>query len=280
MRTNLIIFTVLFVLSFGAFAQNQDEVEFEFNFETFDHLDTLYILPQQHLWLQYDIRSATNENETEENAIVAIQAEVSWNYNFEDADNLWYHWNHPDYNGGSIDDVVYYLTLNGNVWTYRALMNTFPTSFWSVGRLDYYNNLSPGEYFQNYYIGNIIDTDLQEHWITAEKTFICTDGYLGDVNGDQVVDYADLYTLLEYIHHDWQGWYTDEGLNYCRGSVMLRNYPNLLDVTILNIWLQNPNDPRVAGLGIGMLMSETAPLFFILRTICSILRPSSINISS
>lgn len=253
MKAKLVTMLVVLFLFGNLFGQ--DEIEYNFNFGNFDYLDTLFILPGQHLWLQYGVEANNNNHD-----MGAIQAQISWNYNFDDFENLQYNWNHPDYNSVAMDNVIYYLSLDANVWTYRVLFNGFTVSYWDIGRLDYYNYLQPGESFTNDYIGNIVNGDLQEHWISASRTFVCTDGYLGDVNGDQVVDYSDLYTLLEYVNYDWsQGWYTNEGLNYFRGSVLFRGFPNLLDAYILSIWLQDPNDQRVQNIGIGNLMSEVNP---------------------
>lgn len=107
--------------------------------------------------------------------------------------------------------------------------------------------------------------NFQNEYVSVGKTIKVIDAIRCDINGDGVVDRDDLEMLSEVVESDLFGnWkerknrYTNKGINYGAGRILF-SYPDFLSVALLNIWLNNPSDPLVQGLGIGELMSESMP---------------------
>jgi len=108
-------------------------------------------------------------------------------------------------------------------------------------------------------------TNLQNGYDYAVRFITVRDAIRCDLTGDGVVDNEDLFLLKEVVnnnlHNPWtntRNLYTKKGINYGAGRILFSR-PDFLSVALLNIWLNNPNDPLVQGLGIGELMSENLP---------------------
>ena len=97
----------------------------------------------------------------------------------------------------------------------------------------------------------------------ANRTIKVRDAVRCDINGDSVVNRED-FEILKMVVDDNNSWlnkknrYTRKGVNYGAGRIIF-SQPDFLSVALLNIWLNNPNDPLVQGLGIGELMSKNMP---------------------
>ena len=92
-----------------------------------------------------------------------------------------------------------------------------------------------------------------------EQNIEVIDGIRGDVDGDGTVSANDVNLLQQYcLNHSPREWRWDNfGINVGRGLVLFSE-PNLRDAFLINVWLQDPNNPLVVGRGIDQLMSETA----------------------
>lgn len=92
-----------------------------------------------------------------------------------------------------------------------------------------------------------------------EQNIEVIDGVRGDVDGDGTVSANDVNLLQQYcLNHSPREWRWDNfGINVGRGLVLFSE-PNLRDAFLINVWLQDPNDPLVVGRGINQSMSETA----------------------
>ncbi|MCX6798046.1 MAG: T9SS type A sorting domain-containing protein [Candidatus Falkowbacteria bacterium] len=96
---------------------------------------------------------------------------------------------------------------------------------------------------------------------TLTQYFKIVDGVRGDANGDSQVTEEDQLILIDGINGGltnlWQNYagnYSATGLNYYRCH-MLRTYPTLMDACYQNVWVWDPFEPLVQGLGIGELLS-------------------------
>jgi hypothetical protein len=156
-----------------------------------------------------------------------------------------------------MEGAVYYLSHESGSWIYRVIFGkTLKNNFW-VGQAYYRNKMPVGESFSNWYYSIIVSGDPREYYLLEHKTIVSIDGYLGDVDGNEVVNTNDLNLLISHNSDFYEeGYYTKEGLNYGRGSILFRSCATILDAYILNVWLNDPNDPRIIDLGIGKLMSE------------------------
>ena len=106
----------------------------------------------------------------------------------------------------------------------------------------------------------VIDEEKKKYSFNLSKNIIKTDGKRGDVNGDSQVDEKDVREMAFYSENlngdDVKGRYTQSGVNFGRGIVLFSNL-DLISWWLINIWVHNPNDPIVQGLGIGRMMSLT-----------------------
>jgi hypothetical protein len=97
------------------------------------------------------------------------------------------------------------------------------------------------------------------------KTIKAIDRLRGDVNDDGVVDQADVDILSNVVSQglynpcmSFKNMYQEKGMNYGAGIVLFST-PDFLSNCLINIWINDKNDPLVQGLGIGELMSTTTP---------------------
>ena len=99
--------------------------------------------------------------------------------------------------------------------------------------------------------------------VGRQRVIKCIDGILGDVDGNGVVEDNDLAFIQQAYTSNGLSenyFYTPQGINFGRAAILF-SYPTIVDMWLINVWLHNPNDPVVQGLGIGQLMSaRTRPL--------------------
>lgn len=130
-------------------------------------------------------------------------------------------------------------------------------------RLSFNNSLPVGTnagYMASIHGEVLVDNEYFEHFEDyLEQQVISMDGIRGDANGDGEVTGADVDSLQLYCFAPWfyDNWrYTAEGVNIGRAMILFSE-PTLLDGYLINAWLYNPNDPLIADLGIGELISST-----------------------
>ncbi|PJA93012.1 MAG: hypothetical protein CO133_01455, partial [Candidatus Komeilibacteria bacterium CG_4_9_14_3_um_filter_37_5] len=80
-------------------------------------------------------------------------------------------------------------------------------------------------------------------------------GIRGDVSGDGIVNYDDM-ELMARGRQSYLDLYNNQQIDFGRGLILFDQSGYLIDAWLLNRWLVNHNDPLVANLGIGVLMSE------------------------
>jgi hypothetical protein len=112
--------------------------------------------------------------------------------------------------------------------------------------------------------------NLRETQDDFTKTIKVIDRLRGDVNDDGVVSQLDLDILNDVVTHglynpcqSFKNMYTERGINYGAGIVLF-SQPDFVSNCLINIWLNDQNDPLVKDLGIGVLMSErgqNSPIF-------------------
>ena len=215
-----------------------------------DSPDTLYVLPCEWWYSQYGIEMS--------NGTPIIMTECFLWFNdllvFDDFEYLF-----------NLDLTNIGTTYNetGNGWhRYTWLCNSGTgVEWWWLFNLYGVNNLYPGNQI-NYHFHLIAGTvDFNYYYKIVEKSIVTIDGIRGDVNDDGFVTQEDVdLMVLSYnqsLPPPWYGKYTESGLNFGRGIVLFSR-PDLLSDALLNIYVNNPGDPILQGLGIGELMSTTA----------------------
>lgn len=133
-------------------------------------------------------------------------------------------------------------------------------SYWGLA-----NYLKVGDIGRINIFVKVAQTDLNNSSQYASRILKVRDAIRGDINGDGVVTFEDFDLLKSVVsnnlYNPWEimsGMYTKKGVNYGAGRVLFSS-PDFLSVALLNIWLNNPKDPLVQGLGIGELMSTAMP---------------------
>lgn len=176
--------------------------------------------------------------------------------------------------GGGISGQLY----NGNYFSFSspgvsnyAWLSNSPTNlpyfFW-LGRYSIVNcNLPVGEsYTVNLTSEIYTPQSLQApSYIGWQKYIRTVDRLRGDLDDDADVDYDDLSLAMQVVlgqlynpSTSYENMYQELGLNY-GAAIILFSVPDPASNALLNIWLNNPNDPLVNGLGIGELMSAVNP---------------------
>lgn len=133
-------------------------------------------------------------------------------------------------------------------------------SYWGLA-----NYLKVGDIARINVSADVAQTNLSNSSHYLSRILKIRDAIRGDITGDGVVNRED-FDLLKKVVADnlYDFWnfrpnmYTKKGVNYGAGRIIFAQ-PDFLSVALLNIWLNNPNDPLVQGLGIGKLMSENLP---------------------
>ena len=139
--------------------------------------------------------------------------------------------------------------------------NTLYSGF-SLGGLTVWNNDSPvgtTVTIPSYVDMGLIDNygNITTAYKNNSKTIRTIDRILGDVDGDQIVEYEDALWIQDILTNQRQAnWnkYTETGINLGGGGI-LYSWATLLDAYLIMVWLQDPDHPLVQGLGIGEWMS-------------------------
>ena len=263
-RVSVLVIIILSLLGLGnVFAQDNpddpadpiDLTGYSYSFYPLQG-DTVFLLPQQNLW--YNI--ALGQNEWTPN-ITAIQLATSVYTNNENEFFSYpnFHWNHPNNGYAEIAGASYYLSHEyENQWIYQILLTENWLSYHWFGTMSYQNNQPIGNQLNISEWATVVDSNLVTHEFGNSKTIISNDGIRGDVSGDGIVDSVDLEFIIPYQQISNTGdWYTDQGLNYARASVLFGSHVGLAEVSALNIWIADSLNPITSRVGFG----ETFGLF-------------------
>jgi hypothetical protein len=229
-----------------------------------DYRDTLFVLPNELFYSEFSLEELNNQK-----SIIGFNASC-YTSGFSGVENFSfclqskYQVDESSYNAN-------YTVKNSSADPYDAscewLANSSSSAidyFW-LGNFSGYTKGKPiGSEWSVWITVNSATNDLQQQNNSVFKTIKSIDRIRGDVNGDGVVDQKDLDILYEVISRglynpcDESAYlYRKIGINYGAGAVLFST-PDILSNTLINIWINDHNDPLVQGLGIGELMSTTA----------------------
>lgn len=105
---------------------------------------------------------------------------------------------------------------------------------------------------------SVIDSERHEYFYHSEKTIFATDRKRGDVDGNGIVDIRDVeISAMSHRAPRQEDNYNKDGISLGAAIVLFR-CPDSISDYLINVWIHNPNNPLVRGLGIGELMSKTA----------------------
>ena len=151
--------------------------------------------------------------------------------------------------------------------TLLANSSEYAASRYWLGYFWGYGESEVGKVSDIYIFAKFAQTNLQNGTDYVNRSIKTRDVVRCDINGDGVVNREDFDMLQMVVEKNLfnsfnsfgkKHRYTKKGVNYGAGRILF-SQPDFLSVALLNIWLNNPNDELVKGLGIGQLMSETMP---------------------
>jgi type IX secretion system substrate protein/dockerin type I repeat protein len=238
------------------------------NLSVYPEQDVLYVYPLQYMGFDYSI--TRNYDNSLENTMIGFNFEL--NNGFAPYSNVGYYYYNP-YVGNiyySYANELFHILWNSNSPTGidgSSLMSLWTDNEIPIGEaVNLFSVLDTYDYHPDYgYFGGYIS---QYH--TNTKTIISNSGIRGDVNGDGIVNYADYQMLIDYMLDGTfaNTRYNSEGqINIWRGSVFFSS-PCMFNVWLLNVWLNDPDDPLVVGLGIGQAFdfeNDNLPVNWILE---------------
>jgi hypothetical protein len=227
------------------------------------YADTLYLLPNEYFYSFGYI--TTEEYNFSTKSISAFHSNLNvdqafltfgnWNFSLPWLDNL--------ENLGRVDTLTD-PSSQAITWTASSTANQIDQVIF--GSMSGYNSLSVGAtaninfsaeiVLYNNYLSNPQDNSL---W--HSRAIKSIDGILGDVDGNGQVDNSDL-AIIQSLYNATGGFndyyqYNGSGINVGRAEILF-SYPTLIDIWLLNVYINNPNDPLVKYLGIGKLLSTRA----------------------
>lgn len=210
-------------------------------------VDTFYLLPGEYWQTQFGVESSTPMLAVD--AIVYSQElslqmnYTSFSYSSSDSLNTWHVASYPSH--WVLKWIPNYSTASTQTLWLGSLNGTSNIPINHTISFSIFGNAG--------YAGGIYDNFISHKFLSG------INGVRGDVNRDGVIDVNDINLLLPYGNgHHWYfnlNKYTNIGVNMGLGSVLF-SYPDLVSTSLINIWIHNPYDPMVQGLGIGDLFSS------------------------
>ncbi|MFW0862056.1 MAG: T9SS type A sorting domain-containing protein [Candidatus Komeilibacteria bacterium] len=261
MKVKFLTATLLTLIALGSvYSQNNDQEEYTFAFYPVNGVDTLYMLPQQQL--SYNIH--VNQVNWVQN-IVALEYHSYAYWQGELLSMPVYNWNIEENGYPAIPGASYY-TENDPFWRYQIVLTQNWLAWHTIGTVNYQNLQPVGHELRIENQLTVLNSDLATTYIHNTKHIISQDGILGDISGDGMVDMTDVELLTPYSQiQPSSEWFTNEGLNYGRGSILFVSNIGLVDLFLVNLYVVDPNHPMFSNyeLGIGELMSEVQPPFVV-----------------
>lgn len=224
--------------------------------------DTSYLLPGEYFYCQARIYEAQAQE-----SILALSANLFYDLlPIGDVSTNWQNWYGDTIYGGTINlKQNYAIGMDEYTWMSNSSSNLL-NHFWLFSINAKYN-LKVGD-------GGGVTVQVQivtpgytgPYYLSKTINITGTDRLRGDITGDGIVDKKDLKYLVEKYDYytpykvignpQANNVYTKKGNNLGAGAILF-DYPELISTTLLNIWINDPNDPLVQGLGIGNPMSST-----------------------
>ncbi len=257
--------------TYGSFFSFVDpnKTHVELIFEPRTKSDTLYILPEQLFWTSGYFQLAPDNLLPQ--AINSFRMQVGlWNcISFNQ-----FHFTSPR-TMDSLSDYDY-LSKNGrfaesypnNNYSLSWFSNDPEngTSGYRFGEICGFNNLRPEEsVLITYYLETILytpqfsepTTKSYGHWLALKSI----DGIRGDIDGNGTVSEEDVVILEDEYNRagilSSELTFSSEGVNAGRGVLLFKSsVPSFLEIWLLRVFINNPDNILVRNLGIGKLMSE------------------------
>ena len=219
-----------------------------------DLIDTFYVLPGEWFFNQFGLKSQSLP-------MFAIEAHIN-------VDGIVY------FNNGHFDhqesDSLNYWKLTGGLASWNLLW--MPNFSSAVGQTKWLCSIdavmrlpidSVAKIEVNGCAANVVGS---YGYYNKKKCLKGRNGKRGDINQDGVVNQVDVEALVDYNdgHHyvagNWDIKYTLNGINMGLGAGFFP-YPEFAFTAMINLYVHNPNDPIVQGLGIGELFTVARQVF-------------------
>lgn len=225
--------------------------------------DTLFVLPNEYFYEQFSLVDLNNQK-----SIIGFNLRADANQMPSSAN---FYFGIQNLQDGSLSG-----NLQGGKYSYKLGYNTAECewmanssdaaldNFWLGSYDGVARGMAVGSEAHIFFNTNVATNDLHNYGCGIHKMIKIIDRIRGDVNDDGVVDQTDLDILTDVIKEGSynpcmfsKNMYLERGMNYGAGIVIFGT-PDFLSNCLINIWINDHNDPLVQGLGIGELMSKTA----------------------
>lgn len=232
-----------------------------------NYRDTLFVLPGEYFYEQFVLSELAHQN-----SIIGFDF-ISYASGFSEAQDYYFGvqslWPDSVYKDGNLIGGKYSFESgsfqNSNTAKCKWMANSSAAAinyFWLGAYQGVARQMEVGS-VANINMSVVVATnDLERRYDNVFKKIKVIDRIRGDVNDDGIVDNKDLEILnyvLDYGQYNpaisYRNMYLQRGLNYGAGIVIF-SQPDFLSNCLINIWLNDRNDPLVQGLGIGELMSK------------------------
>ncbi len=245
MKTRILFFVVFFL----AFFQTKAQIRIHSFFP-----DSIYVLPGQFFYDDYRVSS--------EDSLLSLRTRLSSDLkeSFLVSDMRLFYGADSGYTIFSEDDSY---SRNCNLYV-NSRERALKTSF--IFGIDCYSGICLWDEIPMYI--SVSGVDINFHAWSTDKTFMFfgRDGIIGDISGDGNIDYDDmsLYDQFFYGFDTYNHIYADSGkINFSRGCSKFQ-WPNEIDATALNLWLNNNYEPLVQDFHFGEKYSDypMSPVYF------------------
>lgn len=208
---------------------------------------TQYVLPGELWWIQYGIEGTV--------PIIYTKADLYYMYVQENSLPGTFMQSHMLHSPDSTTTTIVSDKYGWLKMMWYVNYSSAARNFLWLCYLNAQMNLQIGMSIPVYFAGEAGDAGLSPSYFNNSVDLVGIDGIRGDVNGNGMVDTADVRLLREYLtsgnaYASYFGRYTNTGINFGRGRVLF-HIPDLLSLTLINIYVHDPYDPLVQGLGIG-----------------------------
>ncbi|MFZ4631996.1 MAG: T9SS type A sorting domain-containing protein [Patescibacteria group bacterium] len=240
-----------------------------------DYYPTLFVLPNEYFYQQFSLSElSVKRQKNNQKSIIGFDFD-SYAYDFSREQSYYSSvqafWPDSAYQDYNLQGGKYYFKTSTSEnynsscqWMANASANAI-NYFWLNSFQGEARGMAVGSEAKVYLNVKIALSGLGLSYDNLFKTIKVIDRIRGDVNDDGVVDQTDLDILRDVLDNglynpclSLKNMYSERGMNYGAGIVIF-TMPDFISNCLINIWLNDKNDPLVQGLGIGELMSKTAP---------------------
>ncbi|MBU4360599.1 T9SS type A sorting domain-containing protein, partial [Patescibacteria group bacterium] len=256
MKKSIIFFLFLVFLASntGVFAQYGDEFEMYPNYP-----DTLYLLPGESCDLQFGLKPS-GDIWVAKSKIIALRAEWQHNMFLQKMDNISIYWQTQDLKEGTpykLYGGTVFLNQNPGHHVYSWLADsTKGIDFLWLMCFSFDNNMPISESVSHWLHVHTVTQDTNSHYDIATNVFKSIDGIRGDVDRNGVADRLDVSIMATFSLSDKANYrYNKYGINLGLGAILFGD-PCLFDAYLLNLFINDPNNPLLDKWMIGQPMSS------------------------